>query len=111
MAATLSRSLSRSSVSAVMRDTSSKKSSSSARSRNGAVALRVAAMRSPSGGGGLDNLDAGAGSHARRARGGHTLQVFERADPARRLNSHPGADRAAHQGNVMHGRSVRAEAG
>src|SRR5579863_7129067 len=105
MAATFSRSLSRSSVSEVTRDTSSKKSSSSARSRKTADFRGVATLIRRS----LDDFDAGAGADAGGPGRGHVFQIFQRSNAARSFYAHVRADHLAHQGNVMNGGSMGTE--
>src|SRR5437016_14122300 len=93
MSATLASSLSRSSVSEVTAETSSRKSSSSERSRKRTADLRGLAMRSREELlGRFNNLYAGARADARRARRRHILQIFERPDAARRLHAYFGSD-------------------
>src|SRR5205823_14367362 len=102
ISATLARSLSRSSVSEVAADTSSRKSSSSERSRKRTVDLRgVAILSCGPDGRRFHNLHAGAGSDAAGAGGGHLLQIFQGAHTARSLHSHVRPDYPAHQGYVM----------
>src|SRR6185369_11043073 len=89
---TLASNMSRSSVSEVAADTSSRKSSSSERSRKRTVDLRGVAMLRGLGtaGGRFDNLHAGAGADAARAGGCHFFHVFKRAHAARRFDAHAG---------------------
>ena len=58
----------------------------------------------------LHDLDAGARADARGARGDHGLEALVVADAARGLHAHVGADHAAHQRDVGHGRAAGAEA-
>src|SRR6266851_7461894 len=114
MSATLASSLSRSSVSEVAADTSSRKSSSSERSRKRTADLRGVAivfLISWRLAGSFDDLYAGAGADAAGACGGHFLHILQRADPARSLHAHIGADHEAHQRYVMRRRAAGAEAG
>src|ERR1019366_7553661 len=107
ISATLASNWSRSSVSVMAAETSSRKSSSSLRSWNRTEALRVPSMALSSvrrsGSGGLDNLHAGAGADSRGAGRSHGLDVLQRANAARGLHADVGAHRGAHQSDVVHG--------
>src|ERR1017187_6319870 len=107
ISATLANNWSRSRVSVMAAETSSRKSSSSLRSWKRTVALRVPCMAFSmvrrSGGGGLDNLDAGAGADAGGAGRGHGLDILQRADAAGGLHAEVGADGSAHESDVVHG--------
>src|SRR5450631_1483283 len=107
ISATLASNWSRSSVSVMVAETSSRKSSSSLRSWKRTVALRVPSMALStvrrSGSGGLDNLHAGAGADACGAGRGHGLHVLQRANAATGFHADIGADRRAHQSDVVHG--------
>src|SRR2546423_11466836 len=81
---TLESNSSRSSVSDVMADTSSMKSSRSLRSRNRTGDLTRAILTC----GGLDDAHAGAGPDARGAGRHHGFQFVERADSARGFDAH-----------------------
>src|SRR6185436_1950650 len=90
ISATLASSLSRSSVSEVTADTSSRKSSSSERSRKRTADLRGVAILTESyslARGGFDDLHTGARADAAGAGRSHFLQIFERADTARSLHA------------------------
>jgi hypothetical protein len=58
----------------------------------------------------LDDLDAGAGAHARGAGRDHRLQALEVAHAAGGLHAHLGADDAPHQRDVGHRGAAGAEA-
>src|ERR1022692_568493 len=115
ISATLASNWSRSRVSVMAAETSSRKSSSSLRSWKRTVALRVPCMAfsmvRPSGSGGLDNLDAGAGADARGAGRGHGLDILQRADAAGGLHAEVGADGSAHESDVVHGGAGSGKAG
>src|SRR5437660_7698385 len=112
ISATLARSLSRSSVSEVTAETSSRKSSSSERSRKRTADLRGLAMGSREELlGRFNDLYAGAGADARRARRRHVLQIFQRPDTARRLDAHLGSYHHPHQRDIVRRRAARTEAG
>src|ERR1017187_6936229 len=106
ISATLASNWSRSSVSVMVAETSSRKSSSSLRSWKRAVALRVPSMALStvrrSGSGGLDNLHAGAGADSGGAGRGHGLYVLQCANAATGLDAEVGAHRRAHQRDVVH---------
>src|SRR5215467_5423433 len=103
ISATLAISLSSSSVSEVAAATSRRKSSSSERSRKRTVDLRGVAILTGRrlARGRLDDLYAGARADAAGAGGRHLLQIFERADSARSLDAHIGADNQSHQRHVV----------
>src|ERR1035441_7709659 len=105
--ATLASNWSRSSVSVMVADTSSRKSSSSLRSWKRAVALRVPSMALStvwrSGSGGLENFHAGAGADSGSAGRGHGLYVLQGANAAPGLDADVGTHRRAHQRDVVDG--------
>src|ERR1035437_311287 len=111
ISATLASRWSRSSVCVVAAETSSRKSSNSDLSRNRTEALRVDCMARLSGGGGLDDLHAGAGADARGPRGCHGLQIRQRANPAGSLDAHLRPHHAAPQRPIVRGGARRAETG
>src|ERR1035441_1999384 len=97
ISATLASNWSRSSVSVMVAETSSRKSSSSLRSWKRTGASRVPSMALSavrrSGSGGLDNLHAGAGADSGGAGRGHGLDVLQGADAATGLDTEIGAHR------------------
>src|ERR1035438_6608294 len=107
ISATLASNWSRSSVSVMVAETSSRKSSSSLRSWKRTVALRVPSMALStvrrSGSGGLDNLHAGAGADSGGAGRGHGLYVLQGANTATGLHADVGTHRRAHQRDIVHG--------
>src|ERR1019366_743527 len=104
ISATLANNWSRSSVSVMVAETSSRKSSSSLRSWKRTVALRVPSMALStmrrSGSGGLDDLHAGAGADSCGAGRGHGLYVLQGANAATGLDADVGTHRRAHQRDI-----------
>src|ERR1035438_367986 len=122
ISATLASSRSRSSVSEVAAETSSRKSSSSLRSRKRTALLRLVCMgfrrklelrarHASSGRGGFHDLDAGAGADASGAGRGHGAQIAQRANAAGSFDTHARPDYAAHQGHIVGGGAGGAETG
>src|ERR1035437_7095645 len=109
ISATLASRWSRSSVCVVAAETSSRKSSISDLSRNRTEALRVDCMARLLGGGGLDDLHAGAGADAGGPRGRHGLEIRQGANTAGSLDAHLRPHHAAHQRHIVHGGARRAE--
>src|SRR5262245_26867227 len=96
------------SVSAVTRETSSRKSRSSARSRNVMEALRGVAIGALTRGL-LNDLYARAGADARGSRGNHLAQIGERANSARGFHTDIRTDGRTHQRDIFDLGATRAE--
>src|ERR1700685_4020310 len=120
MAAMLASVRSRSRVSDVAAETSSRKSRSSARSWKRTLALpvgtamgKMSGLRAEAefGASGFDDFEAGTGADAGGAGLDHFEEIVESADAAGGLNAHRGADGAAHESDVLRVGTRGAEAG
>src|ERR1017187_8691460 len=117
ISATLASSWSKSSVSEVAADTSSRKSSNADLSRKRTVVRRETCMAFStvgyrfSGSGSLDDLHTGAGANARGAGRGHGLKILQRANAAGGLDPHVRPHHAAHQCDIVRGGARWTEAG
>src|SRR5688572_16448722 len=105
--ATAGNKRSRSSVSEVTADTSSRKSSSSARSRKGAACFRTVAISANSR---LDDLDARAGADPRSPGIRHVLYIVQCANPSGRLDTHVRTYDSAHESHIVRSRARWTEA-